>query len=363
MEIRGIRQSHLRFGFSAARETLRAIEVLLSPEKHAEQLICVRQARPLVSRGLKGELRHFRFFFQGPPEVFPAVWPPDQQTAFDADLSVLRRSLRAYSDAVLMRLSDERLVSPERIRALRKPAWYRSAVKRYALQHSGCERMLAEFVASPRESLRRFCDMLQLFYDRVMEPLWGAIDARLLGDVEMRTGILRAHGVVALMRTLSPRVAATRETAKHCTIRIGDDGPAETLAERSEVTLTPSYFIWPHLQMFLMKQPGGLQCSLVYPLPALTTKAQPVPDRKTAIRRLSALGEASRLRIVELLAQRDLSTRELAGYLRTSEPVVSRHLRCLHEAGVVERRRQSYFVLYALRRNALRELREVLDIL
>ena len=361
MEIFGIRQSHLRFGFSAARETLRAIEVLSSPQHHAEQLSWVRQARPLVSRSLKAELRHFHFFFDGATEVFPAVWAPDRQTAFDADLNLLRRSSRAYADAALIRLSGERLISPGRLRALRKPAWYRSAAKRHSLQYPGCAAMLAEFVASPRDSLRRFCEMLQLFYDRVMEPLWGAIDARLLSDVEMRTGILRAHGLVAVMRTLSPQIAATRESARQCVIRIGDDEAAESLTDRSALTLTPSYFIRPHLQMFLMKQLGGLQCSLVYPLPGLTAKAKPIPDRRTTMRRLSALGEASRLRIVELLAQRDLSTRELAAFLRSSEPVVSRHLRRLHEAGIVERRRHSYFVLYALRRSALHELREVLD--
>jgi DNA-binding transcriptional ArsR family regulator len=222
--------------------------------------------------------------------------------------------------------------------------------------------MLEEFVASPRRSLDRLCEVLEAFYEGVMEPLMGTIDARLRSDVKMREGLLRVHGLAAVLRTLTPQLAVERENARQCAIRFGGLDVVRTLTEHSSLTLVPSYFASPQMQAFLLqREDGGLDCTIVYPLPALPPGTQGISNRKGATRLLRALGETSRLRIIEMLAQRDLSTRELAGFLRTSEPVVSRHLRVLYEAGAVNRRRDSYFVLYSLRREALQELRDVLN--
>ncbi len=335
--------------------------VLFAPAQHAEQLTWVRRARPSISRELKREIRHFGFIFARTPEVFPGVWPAAEQRDFARELAVLRRALRPYTDALLIRLSGERLVDDARIAQLRKKSWYRNAARRYAEDHPQARAMLEEFVASPRSSLDRLCASLEAFYNGVMEPLMGSIDAQLRRDVEMRTGILRLHGLAALLRTLTPDVTVRRENRRHCTIRFGASDSVRILTERSSFTLVPSYFTWPQVQsFFLRRKNGGVDCTLVYPLPALPATARNIPNRTAAARLLNALGERSRLRIIELLAQRDLSTRELAGFLQTSEPVVSRHLRVLYEAGVLQRRRESYFVLYRLRREALHALRDML---
>jgi len=49
----------------------------------------------------------------------------------------------------------------------------------------------------------------------------------------------------------------------------------------------------------------------------------------------AALGDANRRRIVELLAVRSRSVRELADEMPISRPAVSRHLRLLKQAGLV----------------------------
>jgi len=339
--------------------------VLVSPAQHAEQLAWVRAARPLLSRKLKQEIRHFAFLFTPTPEVFPGVWGPAEQPRFEDELNKLRRSLREYKDALVIRLSGERLVNDARIAQLREKSWYRAAARRYAKDYPKAQAMLEEFVASPRRSLDRLCAALETFYKSVMQPLFGPIDARLRRDVEMRKSLLGQHGLTAALRTLTPEIAVERDkNPRQCAIRFGDLETVRTLTEDSALTLVPSYFIWPRMQaFFLQRKDGALNCMIVYPLPALPGRVRGVPDRKTATRLLSALGENSRLRIVELLAQRDLSTRELAGFLRTSEAVVSRHLRVLYEAGAVDRRRHSYFVLYSLRREALHELWDALSAL
>ena len=52
---------------------------------------------------------------------------------------------------------------------------------------------------------------------------------------------------------------------------------------------------------------------------------------------LRAAGEATRLRILALLAREELAVLELTRILGQSQPRVSRHLKLLAEAGLVER--------------------------
>lgn len=63
---------------------------------------------------------------------------------------------------------------------------------------------------------------------------------------------------------------------------------------------------------------------------------------------LKAAGEPSRLRLLVLCGQRDLSVSDLARALNQSEPRVSRHLRILCEAGLLERLPQGQWVHYRL---------------
>src|SRR5579864_2212580 len=71
-------------------------------------------------------------------------------------------------------------------------------------------------------------------------------------------------------------------------------------------------------------------------------------DSKTVLGWLKAAGEESRLRLLALCARQEMSVSDLAEALRQSEPRVSRHLRILCEAGLLERLRQGQWVHYRL---------------
>src|ERR1700723_821467 len=75
-------------------------------------------------------------------------------------------------------------------------------------------------------------------------------------------------------------------------------------------------------------------------------------DSKTVLGWLKAAGEDSRLRLLALCARQELSVSDLAEALRQSEPRVSRHLRILCEAGLLERQRQGQWVHYRLAQDA-----------
>jgi DNA-binding transcriptional ArsR family regulator len=70
------------------------------------------------------------------------------------------------------------------------------------------------------------------------------------------------------------------------------------------------------------------------------------------VRWLRAAGEPSRLRLLALCAQGDLSVSDLAQALGQSEPRISRHLKILCEAELIERQRQGQWVHYRVARAA-----------
>lgn len=62
----------------------------------------------------------------------------------------------------------------------------------------------------------------------------------------------------------------------------------------------------------------------------------------------SALAEPTRRRIVELLAERELSAGEIAARFAVSAPAISQHLRALRAAGLVRVRAEAQRRIYEL---------------
>ncbi len=65
--------------------------------------------------------------------------------------------------------------------------------------------------------------------------------------------------------------------------------------------------------------------------------------------RFRVLGDATRLKILRLLAVRDACVCELVELLPVSQPAVSQHLRRLKQAGLVTEYRQKAWTYYRLR--------------
>jgi DNA-binding transcriptional ArsR family regulator len=75
-----------------------------------------------------------------------------------------------------------------------------------------------------------------------------------------------------------------------------------------------------------------------------------------------ALGDPSRRAIVEQLGHGSRSVREIADAMPISRPAVSRHLRVLREAGLVEQEEQrGTRRIYRLREEGVEELRGYLE--
>lgn len=64
--------------------------------------------------------------------------------------------------------------------------------------------------------------------------------------------------------------------------------------------------------------------------------------------RSRALGDPTRLRILEVLARGEQPVGQLAAALDTMQSTVSKHLQVLFQAGLVQRRREASAVIYSL---------------
>jgi ArsR family transcriptional regulator len=79
--------------------------------------------------------------------------------------------------------------------------------------------------------------------------------------------------------------------------------------------------------------------------------SDPTSSFPQVVQWLRTAGETTRLRLIALCAERDLSVSDLAATVGQSEPRVSRHLKILCEAQLLERLRQGQWVHYRVTQN------------
>jgi DNA-binding transcriptional ArsR family regulator len=72
----------------------------------------------------------------------------------------------------------------------------------------------------------------------------------------------------------------------------------------------------------------------------------------------AALGDPTRLAIIQRLAEGEASVQELAAPFDISGPAISRHLRVLEQAGLISRRREAQLRPCRLERERFEEIRD-----
>ena len=89
--------------------------------------------------------------------------------------------------------------------------------------------------------------------------------------------------------------------------------------------------------------------------------ASPERARAIAALRFRALGDETRLRILERLVSGDASVSELTESVNIGQSLASHHLRILREAGLVVDRREGRWIYYSLGEAALVEVKFALS--
>lgn len=68
---------------------------------------------------------------------------------------------------------------------------------------------------------------------------------------------------------------------------------------------------------------------------------------------MRALGDETRLRILRSISIKDSSTQSLAYELNLTEACISKHLKILHDAGILYKQRKGNYIYYVLNRTVL----------
>ena len=72
---------------------------------------------------------------------------------------------------------------------------------------------------------------------------------------------------------------------------------------------------------------------------------------KHFIRVMKALSDPNRVRVLKLLQDKELCVCNIQTFLQLAQSTVSRHMKVLEDAGLVERRRQGTWIMYRLADN------------
>ena len=340
----------IAFAYSPVLETVQSLHVLVEPKHHPLQHAWVREMRQLPAR-LRGEIADFSFLYRWnlPDFLFPD--PRSEFADFEADLERLRsldgveaalEFLRPIYDHGGRR--DAGLLADDALR--------RDVLARTRECHgSAAAELVALVFDDPDELSRRFARLLTAYWKGGFASEWARIEPRLAEAVSEAGRAIAAGGPYAVLGALGPRLLADRER-ETLTFELPHEHDI-VIGEGDELVLAPSVYVWPHVRVNCDPPwPVGV----VYAPGFVAGAARPPIPPGELIRLLKAISDDTRLRALALIAERPRSTQELAPLLSISEAGLSKHLRRLADAGVVQTKREGYYVVYNLVRERIEPL-------
>jgi DNA-binding transcriptional ArsR family regulator len=338
------RPDSVRFALAPAAEALMSLHVLLFPKIHAVQHPWIR-AMQALSPALKREIRAFAFLYA---DAFPDCFCPTASgVTFEDQLAVIRSLDDAQAAHELARplffYWEADAGGPER---LGDPAVRDGAIAfaRETAGEAGVELAAAAF-DDPGRVRDRLVALLERYWEEAFSAEWARIEPLLREAMVEGAELAVAEGPLEV-------VAALPELRREpgVLVRMSPHEHTVDISAANPLLLVPSAYVWPHVRVNC-DPPWPLL--LIYPAPFVMREVARDPLPAALVQTLRAVGDETRLRILKLVAERPRPTEELAPLVSLSEPALSRQLRILAEAGLVRPRRNGYYVLYALEREAV----------
>lgn len=331
------------FTYSARLEAVFSLHVLVEPQRHPLHHPWIRRMRGLPP-ALRRELTACSFAFgAAPPSVGTALpdplacFPDDAFESFEDGMAALRAQ---PPEAIVAGLADVVAVGDQTRTAQTGTA-------------------VAQAHDDPLAFFARLCRLLEDYWEAAFSAEWARLEPLFADSVAHAGRLLQAGGLYAFVDTLGPRVRARPDRKGFdldlsCAPAWGSgDGPDLDVTVDETFTFVPTVFSWPHIwYAFDRTWPQGI----TYHVPLVEDAARPRVPPDELVRILRACGEDVRLRALRWIAERPRSTQELAPLVGISEPALSKHLRQMSDAGVLEPRRDGRYVLYQLRRERLARL-------
>jgi len=332
--------------YSPLTECVLSLRLLVRPTLHP-----LHQRRTRALRRLPAPMReafgHLAFALGDSAPVFVAAGAGESMP-FAAELERLRSMPAASIRYQFTRGFHHGVLTPAQ---LERPT-IRRRILRAATREMATGREQLELVLDrPHVFQAAFCELIGAYFERSFVKEWDQVEPLLVECAEDAKRRIASDGLYEALPHLSARLRGDVQRGE-ILIESFVDGTWELTGEELFV-VAPSVYAWPNLLVSL--DDGGWPKAIVYPAPFLDRAVEPLPP-DALHQLLRVLGDNTRLSVLRLIAENPRSTRELAPLVGISEATLSKHLRMLAETGVVSRRREGRFVLYALRQHRLAQL-------
>lgn len=360
------------FGCSPAHEALRSLHVLSSVKHHPLHISWALRTRTRMTPELKEEAEKFSFWYLDRPLVFREIWSQADVWSWADELSALREApIEHFADQLihgaLMHKTLGRRIPLEVF--LRSPDLQEQSMAQIKARHPASLPVMRQLIADPERCRERLAEFLSSYWQACIAPYWPSMESHLRDDIARRGRAMSRRGLPRMLEELSPHARVDQRTDDMVIRPPGLPKDADqldlTLTEQDQILLMPSHFVWPELvavaQKDLREGQERLTVLIAYALAEMQQDGQaPIPPGDL-LKLLRSAGDPTRLQVLQLLAQRPRSTREIAGLIGLTEAAISKHLKLLQDAGWVRPERQSYYVYYRLVRESLTDLSHGLE--
>lgn len=300
-----------RFAFSPLWEVVASVRVLKDPGAHALHLpwatwAGTRLQSAQLDQGARFDLSLLSDLIDVPGRTLPTFLAPTPLTP----------APHLHDELEALRITPEAIVRRD-LGAMTAPG-------------------ARALVADPGAELKRLTDVVETYWDLVVEPHWRRIRALLEGDVIHRSRQLAEGGADRLFGGLNSAIRWHDDT-------IAVDHPLVSDHRRLSgrgLVLVPSVFIWPNVAS---KTTEPWQPVLRYPARGIAAIWE--SGRTTTPEALAQVIGRSRAALLGEL-EAPASTTDLARRTGLTPGGVSQHLRALLHAGFVSRHRTGRTVLY-----------------
>lgn len=357
------------FGCSPAAELLRSLHVLNDVRHHPLHISWSMEVRDRMGSKLRAEVDRHAFWCLDRPLAFPEIWPMGEVRYWPDELAMLRK---AAAENFAEQLIHGALISGghgPRVPLntfLRDTRLQEQALARIEERNPASTVVMRELIADPDACRDRFAEFCEAYWQASIGPDWPDLEAHLHSDIDRHAYALSRYGLPRMLAELSPHLHVDADDVLIQPPGADDTEPiAVTLGEHDRLLLVPSHFVWPELVAVVHRdRQGALErqtVTLTYSLAGMRRQGQaPVPPQDL-LAMLRAAGDPTRLQILQLLAQRPRSTREIAGLIGLTEAAISKHLKLLHQSGWVESERRSYYLYHQLVRDSHKKLSIALE--
>jgi DNA-binding transcriptional ArsR family regulator len=309
-----------------------------------------------TDRALRREIERYGWAFR---THIPDIFLPRARLLvepFEDELLQLRRSAPAQLlDAFSRPLFDHggKGVRRSRVRAM--------ALERAAASGAGALATAVALFDDPLAFTADLSTVLEAYWEEVFEREWARLDEPLARSVSEATQALTHGRFSALLGRLPPNCRRGPDDRE-----LFVDLPHEHAVEaspRRPLVLSPTFFAWPHL---IVSCDAPWPLAIAYTPPLLAREAElRLPPPADLLTTLRALADDTRLRILELIAERPRTSQELEPLVGLSRAGVSKAVRRLAEPGLITGKREGFYMVYSLDRTRLQaiapDLAEYLD--